>query len=237
MDTPIISYYSAAPLGAIIEWNEINLATGYMVSYGISGVYDSAFTTTDLSGLIEGLEYGVSYNFKVRAYNSGGYSSYSSVVYVTPLGAVVGTPQIVYPIEVGKNNIIVKGSSSAYANTYRVYYSEASGDFENYLDSSENSFSIGYLREGTGYKIKLVAYGVDSSAESVIIYQTTLATPITQTATGNTNAGNVISNADTDTIYNYKQTYDSTTGRVWQFRSSQEMLAYKQAQFRQFALK
>jgi len=237
MDTPTISYYSAAPLGAIIEWNEINFATGYMVSYGISGIYDSAFTTTDLSGLIEELEYGVSYNFKVRAYNSGGYSSYSSVVYVTPLAAVVGTPQILYPIEVGKNIITIRGSSAAYANTYRVYYSIDAGNFESYLDSSDNKFTIDYLTEGTLYKIKLVAYGIDNSAESVIVYQTTLATPITQTSTGNTNSSNVTLTAETDTIYNYKQIYDSTTGRVWQFRSAQERIAYKQAQFRQFALK
>ena len=236
MDTPIISYYSAAPLGAIIEWNDINLATGYMVSYGISGVYDSAFTTTDLSGLIEGLEYGISYNFKVRAYNSGGYSSYSSVVYVTPLGAVVGTPQIVYPIEVGKNNIRVSGSSSAYANTYRVYYSEASGGFENYLDSSANSFTITYLKEGTNYKMKVVAYGIDGSSESETVYETTLSTPINQTSTGNTNSSTVVLTAETDSIYNFKQTYDST-GRVWQFRSAQERMAYIQARAKNFTSK
>jgi hypothetical protein len=236
-DVPTIGSPTAVPLGAIIEWTDASRATGYMVSYGISGIYDSAFTTTDLSGLISELEYGVSYNFKVRAYNSGGYSSYSSVVYVTPLAAVASVPEFLYPIEVGKTVIKVRGSISSNSNTYRIYYSETSGDFDFYLDSSDNTYSIEYLTEGTAYKMKLVAYGIDSSAESVVIYQTTLATPVTQTSTGNTNSSNVTLIVETDTIYNYKQTYDAMTGRVWQFRSSQERLAYKQAQFRQFALK
>ena len=243
MDIPTISYYSESPSGAIIEWNEVDGATIYMVAYGISGVYDSAFTTDKLSVIIEGLEYDMTYNFKVRAYNSNGYSLYSSVVYVTPLAPVFSgfldipdTPQIVYPIEVGKNNITVRFSSSVYTNSYRIYYSEASGDFENYLDSSANSLNITYLKEGTNYKMKVVAYGIDGSSESETVYETTLSTPINQTSTGNTNSSTVVLTAETDSIYNFKQTYDST-GRVWQFRSAQERMAYIQARAKNFTSK
>jgi hypothetical protein len=215
-------------------------ATSYKVIYGISGTFDMSmvFIGTGTTQTIIDLSDSFSYNFKVRGVNSGGESGDSNILYAQPLPPAppIDIPVIVYPIEAGRFNISFRFTVDPLVEYYRVYYSEISGNFNTYIQVVDGNVNIQFLEEGTTYYIKIVAYSGMVSVESSVFSETTNILPSTQTQTGNTNYDNVIERTASDTIFNYKEQFDSR-GSIWQFRSAQERMAYIQAQFRNVSKK
>jgi hypothetical protein len=238
--TPTLLTATPTNTGVILNWSTSINATSYKVIYGISGTFDMdmTFVGTGTTQTIPDLSDSFFYNFKVRGVNSGAESADSNILYAQPLppAPLIATPIVVYPIEVGRFNISFKFTVDPVADYYRIYYSEISGNFEIFIQVVEGDVNIQFLQENTTYYIKVVAYSGINSAESAIFSETTNKLPSGQTQTGNTNYDNVIERAASDTIFNYKEQFDST-GTIWQFRSAQERMAYIQAQFRNVSKK
>lgn len=82
LSRPTVNAFSGN--GAIkLSWNKVSGATGYRVYQYVNGTYVTLTTTTGTSFTKTGLKNGYNYTFLVRAYNSDGWSSYTTADLIT----------------------------------------------------------------------------------------------------------------------------------------------------------
>lgn len=82
---PINLVLSPGDTEVTVGWNPVNTATSYTLAWSIgSGTYTEITGITGTGYIHTGLTNGSTYNYKVKAVNNDGESSYSSVVSTMP---------------------------------------------------------------------------------------------------------------------------------------------------------
>ena len=84
-NTPIGLAVTLGDSEVTVGWNPVNTATSYTLAWSIgSGAYTEIPGLTGTGYLHTGLTNGATYNYKIKAVNNDGESSYSSVVSTIP---------------------------------------------------------------------------------------------------------------------------------------------------------
>ena len=228
-DTPVLLSAIPGVVSVTLNWSAAARADNYYVVYGIYGIFDMSmnFPGTGTTGTISGLT-AILYNFAVVATNAGGESAQSNVLTATPFpfGPAIIPSYIIQPIIPGHIDLVLNIYQSPDADLYRIYYGEASGNFDYFIDTFDTTdILISYLTPDTLYNIKVRTYSGPSYVDSVVVYIRTLAEPSQRTLYSNTNASSVTTRNESNTVYIYKQQYD-LTGDIWTFRSDRERMLY-----------
>ncbi len=137
-----------------VSWNAVNGATGYKI---YSSLYsNSSFTEVGTSSgtyhNVTGLNDDTTYYFKVKAYNTTGYSSYSSSAngktQLKPLVAPTGLALS----SITNQSMTLSWTPVSGATSYKIYKSTSSGNSTSYYTStSSTSKSITGLNSGRTY--------------------------------------------------------------------------------------
>lgn len=185
---------AADSLGDItVSWFSVDNVTRYIVYRGASasGAYDSIYTTSDTLYTNTGLLFGVTYYYKISAYNSGGESPQST--YASAM-TVPAAPSDVSATATPSDSITLRWSSVRSATGYIVYRSvSANGTY----DPIDTTLSILYidtgLLSGSTYYYKISAYnGSGKGPLSTSDSATTIpSVPLNVLATA-TSSGNII---------------------------------------------
>ena len=157
-----VSRSSSSTSSITLTWDKVSRATGYRVyMYNSSSKsYEYYGQTTSNSITVEGLNSAKTYKFKVRAYKTLNstkyYGSYSDVV------SFATTPSKVSNLTSSSqttNTITLTWNKVTRATGYRVYvYSQYSGSYEYYGQTTSTSLKISDLDTAKFYKIKVRAY-------------------------------------------------------------------------------
>jgi len=123
-----------------------------------------------------GLSASMTYYYRVRAYNSAGYSDYSNEAGATTLlesgGQAIDTPTLSYPVDVADNTMCL-GWTKSYTNYfsfYKIYYSMGAGItpsnsilYATLTDIDTQLITVSGLLSGTMYYFKVYVYNTSGS--------------------------------------------------------------------------
>jgi len=178
----------------IVGWGFVSGATGYYIyrSQDAVGPYVQVGKSETTSYTDNGLSAGITYYYRVAAYNSKGTGSQSSYVTTTTLP---NAPTGVTATAALTSSITITWSSVSGATYYYIYRStSASGTYEKVGTYTATSYTDNSLSAGTTYYYKVTAgtaYGGGESAQSNYVSATTLPNaPTDVTATANS-AGSI----------------------------------------------
>ncbi len=177
-----------------LSWNSLAGVISYEYSYSTSPSFNGAatFSTTDTTGLINGLNSETVYYWRVRAANASGYTPWSSVFSFTTLNPFTGVPILFAPedeaIDVPQP-VMFTWFPLAFASGFECEYSTDSL-FTNSITvmSFDTSASSGLIDPLTTYYWRV--RGVDDNAysawssiwkfttENPLTFATTLITPV-----------------------------------------------------------
>lgn len=145
-----------------ISWDPVNGAEWYVVEYKKSGTdnWVPCEKTEDTSYTIEGLEHGVAYSFRVKAYTSTG-SGYSEETSADTYEEVnLGAP-VITGATAGPKTLEVKWNAVDKATAYKVEYLAPGA--EEWTVATEKvegtSFTIDGLKPETTYQVRVKALG------------------------------------------------------------------------------
>ena len=163
---------------AKISWNRSNYISYYEVQYYSnktgSWVSDSDYKTdTSTSYVSTGLSYYDSYQYRVRAVNAYGASSWVTVTYTKP--AAPNLPTGLTTESLGDGKARISWNSSSGASSYDVqYYSEKNGEWKTDGDySGGTSYVTSGLNYYSSYRFRVRAknsYGAASDWSEITYY-------------------------------------------------------------------
>lgn len=156
---------SATPSsGSMIDlaWNNVNGATSYEMFY-CNGNYIGS--TTQSNHTVSGLMASTNYDFKIKATNSYGSSSFSSCQGATTLsggGSIPSVPSNFTASPISNNSIYLDWNSSVNASVYEVSY--CNGPVVG--TASNSNYTVNGLTSSTNYSFKVRAINSNGSPSS-----------------------------------------------------------------------
>lgn len=155
---------SAVDSKAVVIWNADANADGYNVGYYIGGKWVEKTITDNKTAMAEldGLTPYSTYKVRVRAYKGDLYGDYS----YTTVTAVLSPVTNIKVVSAKSNSITVKWGKNASADGYKVeIYKGGKWVKKTLKGSANNAVTIGGLRAGSVYKVRIVSYkGANTSA-------------------------------------------------------------------------
>jgi titin len=179
--------------GFTVNWTAAQSATGYRLEIAANATFTPPLTIPNngdvgnfTSFSINGLSVGVTYFYRLRAYNISGTSGYSTVVSQSTLTTPVAKPASI----ITQTSFNANWNAAAGAIGYRLDVASDSL-FQNILGAYDNrdvgnvgSAPVSGLLPGVIYYYRLRAYtDVATTGNSDVISQITLATPLATAAT------------------------------------------------------
>lgn len=191
--------------GFTANWSTVSGATGYRIDVAS----DAAFTTfasgynnkdaanvTTLS--VSGLTAGLTYYYRVRAYNTGGTSTSSNTIIQATLAASLpAVPVAAVATNVSSTGFTAKWAAVAGADGYVLFvatdpaFNTMVGIYDNLNVANVTSYVVGGLTPGVAYYYLVRAYNTagTSAASNTIIAPTIPTVPVASPATVVTQAG------------------------------------------------
>ncbi|MDR1221182.1 MAG: fibronectin type III domain-containing protein [Treponema sp.] len=177
-----VSAVGASSTSITINWDAASGAEEYYIYRSLTeyGAYSKLTTTpvsvTGTSYTDTGLSSGITYYYKVAAYNSGGTSEQSVADSATTL---LAPPSSVSATAASSSSITVSWSSVSNATRYYIYRStSAEGSYTQLTYTTSFSYTDTALSSGATYYYKVAAYSNYSSGEqSVAVSAITLLAP------------------------------------------------------------
>jgi PKD repeat protein len=173
------------------NWNQSASATGYYLDVS----KDLSFTTflnglsnKDLGNIqlfsISGLIADTKYYYRVRAYNTGGSSTYSNTISLTTLPNPPSAPNVNYATSISQTSFIANWDPAPTATGYLLDVS-SSVNFNSYISGFQNKdvgnvlkYDVVGLNPYTKYYYRLRAYNTGgTSGNSLAVNMTTLTIP------------------------------------------------------------
>jgi len=175
----------------ISNWNSSPGATGYYIDVAIDNVFNNILSqyngldvSTVNSKLILGLSNYSQYNYRVRAYNSGGVSSNSNVISVNTLPNSPSAPIALAAASITQISFNANWDASVGATTYLLDLATDIG-FNNLLINNSNvgnvtTYAISGLTSGTQYwyRVRANNSGGTSNNSNAISSITLLSAPL-----------------------------------------------------------
>jgi hypothetical protein len=165
-----------------VEWDKDSNAAGYEIQYSADGNnWSSGSYTQSLSYTISDLNSGRSYYVKMRSYDlynwytsrpsdGANYSEWSDAIEVITAPKMVSSGEVKQTAGTEKS-ITVSWEAADGATKYEVYYATGSNWFSA-GETTETSFTIKGLEQGTGYKVSIKAIREASTGFSKGYYYT-----------------------------------------------------------------
>ena len=169
-----------------LAWSTTDsLATGYTIERSVSGgafTQIASVTTKTYSNI--GLTAGLTYTYRVKAFNASGPSAASATATATTTSNAPAAPVslVATPVSISQINLSWSTTDSL-ATGYLVQRSLAGGAYVQVANITTKSFNDVGLAEGTAYSYRVIAYnGSGSSAASTTATATTLKRPASPTS-------------------------------------------------------
>lgn len=161
-----------------LEWDKVNDAECYYVyrSKSKSGTYSKIATVDDTDYTDKDLDDDTTYYYKVKAYDNGDTSDYSSVAYAsTDEESDLDAPDDLEITDVKDDEISLEWDEVDDAKCYYIYRSKsASGSYSKVATVADTDYTDDDLNDDTTYYYKVKAFdGIDASDYSSIVYATT----------------------------------------------------------------
>ncbi|HHV65407.1 MAG TPA: hypothetical protein GXX46_10105 [Peptococcaceae bacterium] len=163
-----------------LTWSAASRATSYEIyrSTSYSGTYSKIATVSTTYYTNSGLSAGTTYYYQIRAINSAGPSSFTSIVSATTLAKnVPAAPQNLTATALSPSEISLTWSAVNSANSYTIYRSTTSnGSYSVIKTVTTNSYTDTGLTENTTYYYRVKASNSAGSSDySSTVNATTLA--------------------------------------------------------------
>jgi hypothetical protein len=153
--------------GFNLYWGSSSTATSYDLAYKYS--YDSSYTVVNVSGTtyqLTGRNCGVQHDFKVRANNSAGSSSYTGLTYGT---TAPRSPTIALSAKTADAIDLTIGNMDGNWDYVKVWKDGNSSDYKNLThtawDSGQRTVTFTGLNQGQTYNFKAQGYFYYNSAD------------------------------------------------------------------------
>ncbi len=173
--TPKISHTSVAATSITLNWSLVANATGYEVEVNGKVVDNKTSTTFVHSGLTPKTQY----QYRVRAKNNAGVSSWSEITTLTTLEMQEGTTQLdieAEKYEINANttfevDVVIRNAEGIYAQDIVVQYDEDLLEFIGAKVSNSEAMTIYYSNTEEVGKLRYIVasngaeYGVDGEAQ------------------------------------------------------------------------
>jgi len=179
-----------------LVWDVVLGASSYVVAYKLAT--DPTFievSVVSATHAVEGLTNGLLYDFKVKAVNSAGESSYTAVIQETPNNTVIPNVPTGLSLVPSDSQIIASWNAASGADSYLLYYKLSSDSGYTLTSLSGLTYTVTGLINDSEYDFKVVAVNnIGNSASSAIVSSTPFAVPEFNFSVKSDNSG--VSNDD-----------------------------------------
>ncbi len=160
LPAPVLNDPVAGNAQVSLTWSSVSGATGYRLEHKptSSGTWSQIYDGTQLNYVKTGLTNGVSYDFRVFAYNTSQTSASSAVKSATPQAAPLSAPTLNDPLA-GNAQVSLTWSSVSGATAYKLEYKPTAGStWTVSYDGANLNHIQGSLTNGTSYDFRVLAY-------------------------------------------------------------------------------
>ena len=150
-------------VGASLSWKKLNGVKKYLVYISPDGKkWQRVMSTKNNEAIVDGLESGKEYFFRVRAYFGERYGSYSKAVQTLTLPAAVNGVKV---CSIGEGSLKLKWKAVPGADKYCVFRSVNGQSWAKLCSSTKTNIRIEKLTSGTDYYFRVCAVNSSGKGE------------------------------------------------------------------------